>query len=45
VLALRIQALAADRSRRLRMAGAARALARPDAARIIVDRALELVGT
>ncbi len=45
VLAQRIRALAADRGRRSRMASAARALARPDAARIIVDRALELVGT
>jgi UDP-N-acetylglucosamine--N-acetylmuramyl-(pentapeptide) pyrophosphoryl-undecaprenol N-acetylglucosamine transferase len=43
ILAQRIQALAADRSRRARMAGAARALARPDAARVIVDRALQLV--
>jgi UDP-N-acetylglucosamine--N-acetylmuramyl-(pentapeptide) pyrophosphoryl-undecaprenol N-acetylglucosamine transferase len=43
VLAQRIQALAADRQRRTRMAGAARALAKPDAARVIVDRALELV--
>jgi UDP-N-acetylglucosamine--N-acetylmuramyl-(pentapeptide) pyrophosphoryl-undecaprenol N-acetylglucosamine transferase len=45
VLAERIRALAADRGRRSRMASAARALARPDAARIIVDRALALVGT
>jgi UDP-N-acetylglucosamine:LPS N-acetylglucosamine transferase len=45
VLAQRIQALAADRNRRSRMASAARALARPDAARIIVDRALALVNT
>jgi UDP-N-acetylglucosamine--N-acetylmuramyl-(pentapeptide) pyrophosphoryl-undecaprenol N-acetylglucosamine transferase len=45
VLAQRIRALAADRDRRSRMASAARALARPDAARVIVDRALELVGT
>jgi UDP-N-acetylglucosamine--N-acetylmuramyl-(pentapeptide) pyrophosphoryl-undecaprenol N-acetylglucosamine transferase len=45
VLAQRIQALAADRSRRSRMASAARALARPDAARVIVDRALALVNT
>jgi UDP-N-acetylglucosamine--N-acetylmuramyl-(pentapeptide) pyrophosphoryl-undecaprenol N-acetylglucosamine transferase len=42
-LAMRILALAADRDRRDRMAGAARALARPDAARVIVDRALTLV--
>jgi UDP-N-acetylglucosamine--N-acetylmuramyl-(pentapeptide) pyrophosphoryl-undecaprenol N-acetylglucosamine transferase len=45
LLAQRIRALAADRDRRSRMASAARALARPDAARVIVDRALELVGT
>jgi UDP-N-acetylglucosamine--N-acetylmuramyl-(pentapeptide) pyrophosphoryl-undecaprenol N-acetylglucosamine transferase len=44
VLAQRIRALAADPARRSRMASAARALARPDAARIIVDRALQLVG-
>ena len=43
VLAERLLALAADRTRRARMAAAARALARPDAARVIVDRALELV--
>jgi UDP-N-acetylglucosamine--N-acetylmuramyl-(pentapeptide) pyrophosphoryl-undecaprenol N-acetylglucosamine transferase len=43
VLARRILALAADRGRRDRMAAAARTLARPDAARVIVDRALELV--
>jgi UDP-N-acetylglucosamine--N-acetylmuramyl-(pentapeptide) pyrophosphoryl-undecaprenol N-acetylglucosamine transferase len=43
VLAERILALAGDRPRRERMANAARALARPDAARVIVDRALELV--
>jgi UDP-N-acetylglucosamine--N-acetylmuramyl-(pentapeptide) pyrophosphoryl-undecaprenol N-acetylglucosamine transferase len=42
-LATRILALAADRDRRDRMATAARALARPDAARVIVDRALALV--
>jgi UDP-N-acetylglucosamine--N-acetylmuramyl-(pentapeptide) pyrophosphoryl-undecaprenol N-acetylglucosamine transferase len=41
-LAGRILALAADRGRRERMAQAARALAKPDAARVIVDRALEL---
>ncbi|OFV91677.1 MAG: undecaprenyldiphospho-muramoylpentapeptide beta-N-acetylglucosaminyltransferase [Acidobacteria bacterium RIFCSPLOWO2_12_FULL_65_11] len=44
VLAERIVALSADRTRRGRMAAAARVLARPDAARVIVDRALELVG-
>jgi UDP-N-acetylglucosamine--N-acetylmuramyl-(pentapeptide) pyrophosphoryl-undecaprenol N-acetylglucosamine transferase len=43
VLADRILDLAADRERRTRMAAAARSLARPDAARVIVDRALELV--
>ena len=43
-LAGRILALVGDRDRRTRMAAAARALARPDAARVIVDRALELVG-
>ena len=43
VLAQRIQALAVDDARRERMAAAARALARPDAARIIVDRAMELI--
>lgn len=41
-LAERIVALASDPARRRRMAMAARALARPEAARIIVDRALEL---
>jgi UDP-N-acetylglucosamine--N-acetylmuramyl-(pentapeptide) pyrophosphoryl-undecaprenol N-acetylglucosamine transferase len=44
VLAEQILALAGDRVRRDRMAAAARSLARPDAARVIVDRALELVG-
>jgi UDP-N-acetylglucosamine--N-acetylmuramyl-(pentapeptide) pyrophosphoryl-undecaprenol N-acetylglucosamine transferase len=43
VLADRLLALAADRARRERMAAAARTLARPNAARVIVDRALELV--
>jgi UDP-N-acetylglucosamine--N-acetylmuramyl-(pentapeptide) pyrophosphoryl-undecaprenol N-acetylglucosamine transferase len=42
-LATRILALAMDRDRRERMARAARALARPDAARVIVDRALTMV--
>ncbi len=41
-LAERIVALAGDPDRRRRMSDAARALARPDAARVIVDRALEL---
>ena len=44
VIAGRIAALVADADRRARMAKAARALARPDAARVIVDRALELAG-
>ena len=43
-IAGRIAALVADADRRARMATAARALARPDAARVIVDRALELAG-
>jgi UDP-N-acetylglucosamine--N-acetylmuramyl-(pentapeptide) pyrophosphoryl-undecaprenol N-acetylglucosamine transferase len=43
-LAACIVALVADAERRGRMAAAARALARPDAARVIVDRALELAG-
>src|SRR5207245_576991 len=43
VLASRILALAANRDRRRRMSAAARTLARPDAARVIVDRALALV--
>ena len=44
VLAARVLALAGDRDRRDRMSTAARTLARPDAARVIVDRALELAG-
>jgi UDP-N-acetylglucosamine--N-acetylmuramyl-(pentapeptide) pyrophosphoryl-undecaprenol N-acetylglucosamine transferase len=43
VLADRILALAADRERRERLAAAARSMARPDAARVIANRALELV--
>ena len=43
VLAERIQALVADGGRRRRMAAAARGLAKPEAARVIVDRALELI--
>ena len=43
VLAQRVLALAGDRETRMRMARAARSLARPDAAKVIVDRALELV--
>jgi UDP-N-acetylglucosamine--N-acetylmuramyl-(pentapeptide) pyrophosphoryl-undecaprenol N-acetylglucosamine transferase len=42
-LAARILALAGDPAGRARIAAAARVLARPDAARRIVDRALELV--
>ncbi len=41
-LAERLLALAHDDGRRTRMAAAARTFARPDAARVIVDRALEL---
>jgi len=44
VLADRILALAEDPARRARIAAAARLLARPDAARVIVDRALALAG-
>jgi UDP-N-acetylglucosamine--N-acetylmuramyl-(pentapeptide) pyrophosphoryl-undecaprenol N-acetylglucosamine transferase len=43
-LARRILELAADAGARARIAGAARALAKPDAARVIVDRALKLIG-
>jgi UDP-N-acetylglucosamine--N-acetylmuramyl-(pentapeptide) pyrophosphoryl-undecaprenol N-acetylglucosamine transferase len=44
VLAKRILSLAGDKGARMRMATAARSLARPDAAKVIVDRALELAG-
>lgn len=44
-LADRIVALANDAGRRDRMSAAARRLSRPDAARVIVDRALELMKT
>jgi UDP-N-acetylglucosamine--N-acetylmuramyl-(pentapeptide) pyrophosphoryl-undecaprenol N-acetylglucosamine transferase len=44
VLAGRIHALADDGERRTRMAARARSLARPDAAKVIVDRAMELIG-
>jgi len=44
-LAHRIVALAGDREARERMASAGRAIARPHAARVIVDRALELIET
>lgn len=43
-LAKRILALAADDARRLRMATAVRSFAKPDAAKVIVDKAIELVG-
>jgi UDP-N-acetylglucosamine--N-acetylmuramyl-(pentapeptide) pyrophosphoryl-undecaprenol N-acetylglucosamine transferase len=43
VLARRIRALADDCDARTRMGMRARGLARPDAARVIIDRALELV--
>jgi UDP-N-acetylglucosamine--N-acetylmuramyl-(pentapeptide) pyrophosphoryl-undecaprenol N-acetylglucosamine transferase len=42
-LAQRILALASDGTKRTQMAAAARRLARPDAARVVVDHALELV--
>ena len=42
-LARRVLALVGNREARVRMARAAHALARPDAAKVIVDRALELV--
>jgi len=41
-LATRILALVTDRDRRVRMAAAARAMARPDAAKVIVDRVLDI---
>jgi UDP-N-acetylglucosamine--N-acetylmuramyl-(pentapeptide) pyrophosphoryl-undecaprenol N-acetylglucosamine transferase len=43
VLASRIQALATDRDRRARLSAGARKFARPDAAKVIADRALELI--
>src|SRR5215212_1234631 len=43
-VAAAVLALVGDPERRARMAAAARSLARPDAARVIVDRALELAG-
>ena len=42
-LAAEIVALAGDASGRLEMGARARALARPDAAKVIVDKVLELV--
>jgi UDP-N-acetylglucosamine--N-acetylmuramyl-(pentapeptide) pyrophosphoryl-undecaprenol N-acetylglucosamine transferase len=44
VLAARILGLARDPRARASMGKAARALARPDAAKVIVDRAIELAG-
>ncbi len=44
VLADRILSLAADKAARERMAAASRSLARPDAARLIVDKALAIAG-
>ena len=41
MLADRLLTLAGDPARRARLSAAARSLARPDAAKIIVDRALE----
>ena len=41
-LAARILAIAGDEARRARIAAAARAFAKPDAAKVIVDRALQL---
>jgi UDP-N-acetylglucosamine--N-acetylmuramyl-(pentapeptide) pyrophosphoryl-undecaprenol N-acetylglucosamine transferase len=43
VLAGRIKALASDRDRRARLSAAARKFARPDAAKVIADRAMELI--
>jgi len=43
VLAERIQALVADRDRRRRMAATVRTFAKPQAAKMIVDRALALM--
>jgi UDP-N-acetylglucosamine--N-acetylmuramyl-(pentapeptide) pyrophosphoryl-undecaprenol N-acetylglucosamine transferase len=42
-LAARIKRLAGDAAKRARLSAAARSFARPDAARVIVDRALELI--
>jgi len=44
VLAERILVLARDREQRRRIATAAKSLGKPDAARVIVDRAIELAG-
>ena len=43
VLAGRIKALAGDRERRTRLSIAARRFAKPDAAKVIADRAMELI--
>jgi UDP-N-acetylglucosamine--N-acetylmuramyl-(pentapeptide) pyrophosphoryl-undecaprenol N-acetylglucosamine transferase len=43
-LASRILGLVRDGAKRARLAQAAQSLARPDAARVIVDRALEIIG-
>jgi UDP-N-acetylglucosamine--N-acetylmuramyl-(pentapeptide) pyrophosphoryl-undecaprenol N-acetylglucosamine transferase len=43
VLAARIQQLAVDAERRARLSGGARRFARPDAAKVIADRAMELI--
>ena len=43
-LAARIRALATDRDRRARLSAGARKFARPDAAKVIADRAMELIG-
>jgi UDP-N-acetylglucosamine--N-acetylmuramyl-(pentapeptide) pyrophosphoryl-undecaprenol N-acetylglucosamine transferase len=42
-LAGRIKGLAGDRDRRARISAAARTFARPDAAKVIADRAMELI--
>ena len=44
VLADRILGLVRDGERRARLATSAHAMARPDAAKVIVDRVLQLVG-
>jgi UDP-N-acetylglucosamine--N-acetylmuramyl-(pentapeptide) pyrophosphoryl-undecaprenol N-acetylglucosamine transferase len=43
VLAGRIKALAGDQDRRARLSARARTFARPDAAKVIADRAMELI--
>jgi UDP-N-acetylglucosamine--N-acetylmuramyl-(pentapeptide) pyrophosphoryl-undecaprenol N-acetylglucosamine transferase len=44
-LAARIKGLAGDAAKRAHLSAAARLFARPDAARVIVDRALKLIGS